>query len=237
MCYSFRLRREPIMRKAVILQSSYIPWKGYFDLIRYADVFVFLDDVQYTKSDWRSRNKIKTDQGVLWLTIPAGTNLHLHIDEVEIHDQRWKAKHQKTIEQYYRRSKFYDANLLSDLYENNITNLSVFNQRCITQICRKLKIECEFVNSRDLGVDGEKTERLVKILQAVEAGEYMSGPSARNYIKESQFRDAGIKLRYADYSGYREYPQLYGEFAHEVTMLDLIFNVGSVATFGYMKDF
>ena len=223
--------------KVAILQSNYIPWKGYFDLIRAVDLFIFYDEVQYTKNDWRNRNKIKTQQGAQWLTVPAGTDLSRKIYEVEIKDTHWKKKHRKAIEQNYRKAPFFEeyAHLLDELYGNAISNLSEYNQVSIERLARALNIETTFIDSRELSCSGSKTERLVDMVSKTGAAHYLSGPSAQDYIEPELFEQAGISLRYVDYSGYPEYPQLYPPFEHAVSVLDLLFNVGPDAG-NYLKD-
>jgi hypothetical protein len=224
--------------KAVILQSNYIPWKGYFDLVNSADVFVFYDDVQYTKNDWRNRNRIKTPTGVQWLSIPAGTNLRRLIHEVEITDQSWKALHKRRITDAYRRAcHFGDCRgILDTIYDNALTSLSAFNQHAIVQVSRLLGIRTEFKDSRDFPLSGRRTERLVDLLLRLGADTYVSGPAGRDYIDEALFREAGITLEYFDYTDYPVYRQLHGAFVHEVTVLDLLFNEGAEAP-RYMKSF
>ncbi len=224
--------------KAVILQSNYIPWKGYFDLVNSADVFVFYDDVQFTKNDWRNRNRIKTAAGVQWLSIPAGRSLRRSIFEVEVADQSWKALHKQKITEAYRRAAHFEDHraLLDTIFDNSLTNLSAFNQHAIVQISRALGIRTTFADSRDFSLRGGRSERLVNLLGQLGADTYVSGPAGRNYLDESLFRDAGIVLEYFDYTGYGVYRQLHGAFVHEVTILDLLFNEGAEAP-RYMKSF
>lgn len=222
----------------VILQSGYIPWKGYFDLINLADEFIFYDDVQYTRLDWRNRNKIKTSVGVKWLTIPVGYKMDWKIYEVEMKKQGWKEKHKKTIEQNYSRAAYFNEfkNILDELYDNDINNLSEFNQRAIRIIAGKLGITTKFSDVRDYSPEGYRTERLIDLLKKSGADKYISGPSAKNYLVENRFEEEGIKLEYFSYEGYPEYTQLYGHFVHEVSILDLIFNEGNNAV-KFMKTF
>ena len=217
--------------KVAILQSNYIPWRGYFDLIHDVDLFIFYDDVQYTHSDWRNRNKLLTRNGPRWLSIPAGHNLKSLICEVEILDQSWKRQHRSIIEQNYRKAPFLkqSQSLLDFLYENSITNLSDYNQRAIRHISALLGIDTQFTDSRLLAVEGGKTERLIGILKKVGATTYISGPSARDYIDESLFDEAGIKLEYKEYPAYPSYPQCFAPFSPFVTVLDLLLNVGTEA--------
>ncbi|MEO6430617.1 MAG: WbqC family protein [Nitrosospira sp.] len=215
-------------KKVAILQSNYIPWKGYFDLIHDVDLFIFYDDVQYTHSDWRHRNKLMTRDGPRWLTIPAGHDLKRLICEVEIPDQGWKQQHRSIIEQNYRNAPFIEESqsLLDFLYANPVTNLSDYNQRAIRHFSNILGIRAEFTDSRLLGVNGRKTERLIGILESVGATKYISGPSARDYIDEPMFAEAGIELAYKEYPAYPDYHQCFTPFSPFVSVLDLLFNVG-----------
>jgi hypothetical protein len=221
------------MRKVGIIQSSYIPWKGYFDIINDVDVFVFYDDVQYTKNDWRNRNKLKTDQGTSWITIPVGKRIDRLIYEVEIHDNSWQKKHWNTIKGSYSRTPYFKQyqEFFEYVYlETEWTKLSTLNHFLLEKISKDyLGIQTEFRDSRKYDAQGEKLERLVDLLIKVEATSYISGPSARRYIDENRFRDAGIELIYKDYTGYPEYTQLFPPFEHAVSILDLLFNCGPAA--------
>lgn len=221
------------MRKIAILQSNYIPWKGYFDIINDADLFIFYDDVQYTKSDWRNRNRIKTPDGTKWLTIDIESNLTQLIYEVKFKKKRWNIKQWETIKQFYGKAPFFKQyrSFFEHLYlEKSYESLAEFNQYAIQQIALEiLGSKTEFSDSRSYNVTGKKTDRLINILQQVTATTYISGPAAKNYIEKSKFIDAGIKLIYKDYSGYPVYPQLYEGFEHGVTILDLVYNVGADA--------
>lgn len=218
-------------RRVAILQSNYIPWKGYFDLIHDVDLFIFYDDVQYTHSDWRHRNKLMTADGPRWLTIPAGHDLKRLICEVEIRDQGWKQRHRSIIEQNYRNAPFISESqsLLDFLYANSVTNLSDYNQRAIRHLSDILGIRAQFTDSRLLSVNGRKTERLIGILEKVGATIYISGPSARDYIDEPRFLEAGIELVYKEYPAYPAYHQCFSPFSPFVTILDLLMNVGPEA--------
>lgn len=217
--------------RVAILQSNYLPWRGYFDLIHDADLFIFYDDVQYTHSDWRHRNKLMTRDGPRWLSIPAGHDLKRLICEVEIPDQSWKQQHRRIIEQNYRNAPFFKESepLLDFLYENALTNLSDYNQRAIKYLSGILGIQTKFSDSRLLAVDGRKTERLVGILEKVGATKYISGPSARSYIEEPMFAEAGIELAYKEYPVYPAYQQCFSPFSPLVTVLDLLLCVGPQA--------
>lgn len=218
------------MKTVAVLQSNYIPWKGYFDLIHDADQFVFYDDLQYTKNDWRNRNKIKTPKGVEWITIPVGTDKHRLICEVEIKDASWQMKHWETIRHHYGKSPcfaHYKA-FFTDVYlGRQWVNLSALNQYLIRTISSDLlNIQTEFLDSREYDLTGQKLERLLGMVIKTGAERYITGPAAKEYIDASRFATAGIELVWKDYSGYPEYPQRFPPFEHGVSILDLLFNVG-----------
>lgn len=219
------------MRKSVvILQSNYIPWRGYFDLIRDADEFIFLDDVQFTKQDWRNRNIIKTSQGAQWLSIPAGSDTNRFICDVEIKDHNWQAKHFKTITQNYSACRYfsnYEHFLRSIYLERRWRSLSELNQYMTVEIAtRFLGLTTVFRDSREFGDMGRSQERLIKILLRTGGTRYISGPSAKSYITDSVFHEAGVELVWKDYAGYPEYLQRFPPFEPKVSILDLLFNVG-----------
>lgn len=238
--YCFSGKGDEIMKKVAILQSNYIPWKGYFDMINMVDEFILYDEAQYTKNDWRNRNKIKTQNGVQWISIPVlKENLSQKINETKIIDQRWKTKHWKTLHNAY--SKANQFRKYSDYFEEiysrcDETFLSEVNYKFIIAINKVLDISTRISYSSEYTFSGDKTDKLISILQEAKAEEYLSGPAAKNYIDEDAFLRAGIKLTYMDYSDYPEYPQLFGEFEHGVTILDLIFNTGKDAK-KYMRSF
>lgn len=224
------------MKKVAILQSNYIPWKGYFDLIAAVDEFILYDDMQYTKNDWRNRNRIKTPQGVQWLTIPAGDDLNRRIRDVAL-DGRWQAKHWKTLQANYARAGHFAevAQWLEPLYlAQPHRTLSEANRRFIEAVCRYLHVPTRLSNSWDYELGEGKTERLVRLCRQAGASQYVSGPAARDYLDVSAFAAAGIDVAWFDYAGYPEHPQLWGPFAHDVTVLDLLFNCGREAG-RYMK--
>ena len=221
------------MKKIAILQSNYIPWKGVFDMMNKVDTFVFFEDVDFTKRDWRTRNKIKTSEGEVWLTIPVkkaprGTKIY----EIEIsQDENWQEKHYKTITQYDKKAKYFEDYkwLLEKVYlEKKWTNLSEFNIFTNILIARELGIKTEFVNSKDLNTTGAKDDKLIEIVKTLKGDYYLSGPAAKDYIVNEKFKKNKIKLAYIKY-GYPEYPQINGEFNHFVTVLDVLFNTGKEA--------
>ena len=218
--------------RVAAVQSAYIPWKGFFDLTASVDEVILLDDVQYTPRNWRNRNRIKTDSGGRWLTIPIKTKGRRtqKICEAEVADPGWAARHWQTILLFYRKAPCFRRyeDLFADLYLGcGETSLSQINRRFIEAICDLLSIRTVLSSSTDYAVGGGKTARLVELCQQSGATEYLTGPVARCYLDEAAFRLAGIDVSYFDYSGYPEYGQLFPPFVHEVSVLDLIFNEGS----------
>lgn len=222
--------------KVAIIQSNYLPWKGYFDIIRDVDLFVFYDDVQYTVRDWRNRNKIKGKDGELWLTVPVSADSReKRIQDVTIADPAWAAKHWKTMRYYYEKAPHFARyrDFFEHVYmERTWTHLSELNQFLIQAIARDaLGLETRFVTSDGFKAQGQKQDRLIDILRQVGATAYLSGPAARDYIDLAGFEAAGIELYYKDYSGYLPYPQAHAPFNHGVSIVDLLFQTGPEAAY------
>jgi hypothetical protein len=229
-----------LKKKIAILQSNYIPWKGYFDLINSVDEFVLYDDAQYTKNDWRNRNLIKTNQGLKWLTIPVRQErLGQKIRETRITDRRWSKKHWASVCQNYSKARHFDRFRIK--FERIYTSLdseflSDINFRFISEINLILGIETHLSWSSDYELIEGKTERLVSICKQCNASVYLSGPAAKDYFDVELARKAGIEVQWVDYNGYPEYTQLNPPFEHSVSILDLLFNKGLDASH-YMKSF
>ena len=220
-----------MVAKCAILQSNYIPWKGVFDMINQVDTFVFFEDVDYTKRDWRTRNKIKTANGDIWLSIPVRKSPRgTKIFQIEISpEENWQEKHYKTIVNNYKKALYFDRyhHLLEVIYLNEKwTNLSEFNIHVTKLLADTLNIKTNFINSVDLRTHGTKDDKLIEICKVVNADFYLSGPAAKNYITPEKFHRAGIELAYIDYGHYPEYKQLHGKFDHFVSVLDVLFNCG-----------
>jgi len=229
------------MKKVAILQSNYIPWKGYFDIINSVDEFVLYDSMQYTRRDWRNRNKIKTPQGTQWLTIPIDSKgkFFQKINETVVAGTEWRSKHWKTIIQNYSKSPFF--NMYKERFEalylhNNELNLSELNFHFIREICSILEINTSFRWSREFTLTGNPTENLLTVCTECEATQYLSGPAAKEYIDLNLFNDAGITVQWMNYSKYPEYSQQFPPFEHSVSILDLLFNEGPQAKL-FMKSF
>ena len=228
--------------KVAIVQSSYIPWKGYFDLINMSDEFVLLDDVKYNGT-WRNRNRILTAGGPRWLTIPVAhdhVEPFLRISDTRVADPRWARKHWDILKSHYHRAPCFPQfrDIFAEVYRELAAEerLSRINGRFITLMCELLGIKTRISWSMDLPAAAGKNERIIAICQALGATEYVSGPAAKVYIEPEQFDAAGIRLTYIDYSGYPEYPQLHGPFDHAVSIVDLIFNTGADAP-RFMRSF
>lgn len=228
------------MKKIAILQSNYIPWKGYFDLINMVDEFVLYDDVQYTRRDWRNRNKIKTQHGLKWLTIPVEHERNdQKIRETKVIDKRWNMKHWKSLVQNYSKAKYFNEYkyIFEELYlECNETYLSQINYKFIITISEILGITTKIRQSDEVKLAGDKTERILHICNDCSADIYLSGPAAKEYFDEGLAKEAHIQVEWMDYSNYPSYHQLYPPFEHGVSILDLIFNEGPNTT-KYMKSF
>lgn len=227
-------------KKIAILQSNYIPWKGYFDLINMVDEFIFYDEVQYTKNDWRNRNKIKTPQGIQWLTIPVRQeSLDQKIKDTKITDKKWNIKHWRTISQNYSKAKYFKdyKDIFEELYLTcDEEYLSQINYKFITTINEILEIKTKLRWSSEFELVDGQTEKLLGICKDCNADIYLSGPAAKDYFNEDLAKQENIKVEWMDYSGYKEYEQLNPPFEHGVTILDLIFNEGDRAK-EFMKSF
>jgi hypothetical protein len=224
-----------IKKTIALLQSNYIPWKGYFDMIAKSNVFVIYDEVQFTKNDWRNRNKIKSSTGLEWITIPVKVkSLHQKISETEIAQNNWKKKHLGTLQANYGKAPFYKESmpLIDELYEINSTLISEINQHMIIAICNYLDIPTQIIRSETLNLQGNKEERIIDACEKLQATHYLSGTSAKSYINIENFQEKHLVIDWMNYSNYKEYSQLHTPFEHGVSILDLIFNKGKAS-----KDF
>lgn len=211
-----------------IHQPNFIPWLGYFYKIYQSDVFVFLDDVQFSNQGMHNYHYIKTSQGSFRLKIPVHKHFRDHINQVRInYDLDWKQKHLKTFSANYRRSPYFDE-VYSDLehfYSIYFPNIAVFNSEIIAFICRKLGIVTRFINSSDLNIDTLREQKIIDICMALEGSTYYSGTGARAYQNEENFKENGLELRYSSFKVF-EYPQLWDGFQSNVTIIDYLMNCG-----------
>lgn len=227
------LSLPPVPRRIAISQSNYIPWRGYFDLIDRVDEFVILDDVQYTRQDWRNRNRIKTPKGAEWLSVAIQGRFGQRVDETLVADPAWAQKHWSKIEQVYRAADHFDA-VAPDLraaYERAGTHekLTDVNRELLDFVLVQLGVTTPLRSSVDLPTHPHATERLITICRALGAEIYLSGPAARAYLDEARFAECGLSVEWMDYSGYPEYPQLHGRFEPAVSAIDLLLNTGAEA--------
>ncbi len=216
-------------KTVAVLQSNYIPWRGYFDIIHDVELFIFYDDVQFTKNDWRNRNRIKTPQGTAWITVPVGQDIGRRICDVAIPDDRWQKAHWKTLSQNYARAPhlarykaFFEDAYLGRRWES----LSALNRHLVEGISAQLGIATRFADSRDYALEGQASERLLGLLRQAGAKTYVSGPSGRDYIDAAAYAAAGIEVAWKSYEGYPEYPQVHPPFEARVSIVDLLFNAG-----------
>lgn len=215
--------------KVGVIQSSYIPWRGYFDFIASVDAFVFHDDIQYTKSDWRNRNRIKTPKGTEWLTVPVHyKEVSQLICETSIdHSTSWQQKHLRKMQESFREAPYAKAalDILASVPLDKFETISNLNIELTKRICYYLCIATPLITSSDLSLVGTKTDRLIDLLKKLNATTYLSGPSADTYLDKQAFIRNRVRLEYKSYD-YDPYPQLWGPFEGAVTVLDLIANCG-----------
>jgi hypothetical protein len=225
-------------KSVAILQSNYIPWKGYFDIIGMVDEFIIYDEVQYTKNDWRNRNKIKTPSGPQWITIPVyQKSLHQKISETHVSNYKWGIKNWNSLRANYTRAPYFKlySTLFEEFYRTVKTPLlTQINVSLINIICDLLGIRTKITNSADYDLKGDPSEKLVSLCKQSQASHYLSGAAAKNYLRENLFNEEGIEIGWMDYAGYPEYQQLYPPFAHQVSIVDLLFNTGPTSR-NYMK--
>lgn len=221
--------------KVVILQPSYIPWRGYFDQIRRADLFIFYDDIQYDKHGWRNRNQIKTHQGKQWLTIPVhskGVTQGVPIKDVHIDwSKPWAKSHLKSLTIAYSKAPHFKEYLplLESFFERRDDFLADFTIATTIELARELDFSTRFMRSSEIdGIEGQKTDRLIALLKRVGATHYISGPSAGSYMEPDKFAAAGITFEFMQYD-YPEYPQLYPPYDPYVSILDQLFMLGPQA--------
>jgi hypothetical protein len=223
---------DNVVKIVSILQSNYIPWRGYFDIMRKSDVFVIYDEVQYTKNDWRNRNVIQTKVGSQWLTIPVKQkSLSQTIKDTKIASNNWTQKHWNAIQLTYAKANHFSEyeTWLSELYSEvkHYESLSEVNVFFLTKILKKLDIHTEIINSEDLHLKGDKNEKLIDSVIKLKGNCYLSGPAAKSYLDIDLFQRNGISVEWMDYSNYAPYQQWGGSFNGAVSILDTIAHCGT----------
>ena len=216
--------------RVTILQPSYLPWLGFFEQMHRSDQFVLYDDVQFTRRDWRNRNRIRVQEGSVWLTVPViqKNKYEQSLLETKIDNSTaWKRKHLETIRCHYSKTPFFDLYFpwCEKVFNSEWNFLLDLSLETIQYLKGQLKINTPLLRSSELGGTGDKTERLISICKQLGATQYLSGESARNYISDKDFSDQGIELEYQEYQ-HPEYPQRYEGFVPFLSTIDLLFNCG-----------
>jgi hypothetical protein len=224
----------------VVTQSNYLPWRGWFDMARQAEALVLLDTVQFTRRDWRNRNRIKTSNGPAWLTVPVEVKGRFHqaVDETRVAGHDWVAQHLRAISLAYRRAPAFAAefpaleallgaagrhDLLSEV--NEALTAGLFNR---LGIATRLLRDSALIPRADLQAM-DPSERLAALVEAVGGRRYLSGPAAKAYLDPAPFARRGIEVAWMEYAGYPDYPQLWGGFEPAVSVVDLLLNTGAQA--------
>lgn len=216
----------------MITQSNYLPWIGYFKLINSSDLFLFYDGVQYTKNDWRNRNRIISNEKSEWLTIPIAYRFFekKKINEIKLPITNWKADHLKRIKNAYRATSYFDQYypILEDALGQNYLYLADLNQKIIQTFAAEFDIKAKFVNDFSFDPNMDKTERLISICNSYGGTEYITTPKSLMYLRREDFIHAGITLNIIDFNSCQKpYPQKIREFDPYVSFIDYIFNQGS----------
>lgn len=217
------------MTTLAVLQPSYLPWLGFFDQVHRADHFVFYDDVQFDKNGWRNRNRVKSKNGPVWLTVPVRSSGRAcqPINEVEIGAGAWQRKHLQTIAQLYAKSPFQNAYLpeLSELLHKGETHLAELDIDICRAMCRWFGLATPTYRSSELGVAGDRNTRLLELCRFFGADTYLSGNAAQSYLDVEFFAANGVKVVWQDFE-HPQYPQLHGDFTPYLSAIDLLLNVG-----------
>ncbi len=214
--------------RLTILQPSYLPWLGFFEQMDRSDKFVLFDDVQFTRRDWRNRNRVRVQQGSVWLTVPVIQQSRQSLMETKIDNSTsWKRKHLETFRLHYSKAPFFDLYFpwCEKVFNREWTFLLDLSLETIHYLKGQLGIDTPMLRSSELGAVGEKTQKLISICKELGATQYLSGEAGRNYISEQEFSDQGIELEYQEYQ-HPEYPQLYPGFVPFLSVIDLLFNCG-----------
>jgi len=215
----------------VILQPFYLPYAGVFELVRMADVFVFYDDVKVSRQNWQCRNQIKTSWGTQWLIVPIVGSNDATIREAALNeDEPWRRKHRSAVEQAYGKAphRAFLLDALVPCWAEPWPDLATLNIATFTRLAELMGVSSEFVRSSELNVPGAASQRILDLCTSLGATRYISGPSARSYLDEPSFEDAGIELCYHRFS-HPTYSQLHGDFVPNLSVVDLLANEGPAA--------
>jgi hypothetical protein len=216
-------------RTIVVLQPGYLPWLGFFDQMRRADIFVYYDDVQFDKHGWRNRNRIKSPAGPRWLTVPVRrARLTERILEVEIDNRTaWARKHIGTIRQFYAHAPYLGSYLpeLEDLLQRRWERIVDLDLAVVELICRWLGLSCRTARSSELGISGQRSQRLLDLCLHFGASRYLTGDAAESYLDVDLFARHNVEVRWQNYR-HPIYPQQHGSFIPYLSVLDLLLNCG-----------
>jgi hypothetical protein len=212
-----------------IHQPQFMPWLGYFDKIIKSDIFVFLDTVQFKKNEFQNRNKIKTAQGWMWLTVPVLYKYPEHIDEVQINNRvDWRKKHMRALEINYQKAPYCRELFptMEGCYAGNAESLSKLNREIVLILLKILGVNKETKVASELtDFPEEPSERLATICEVLGADTYLSGPGGREYLNLEPFHNKEITVTFQEFK-HPVYPQLYGDFVPNLSLVDLLFNCG-----------
>lgn len=217
--------------KIAILQSNYLPWKGYFHLIQSVDKFVFYDVVKYTKNDWRNRNRISSREGNNWISIPiSADSVKLNINEVKLPSHiKWKENHINALYNAYHKAEYYYQviELMNFLKETDTEYLSFINTSLIKFISSKIGINAKFYSADELQIRGDRVEKLVNVCEDLSATTYLSGPAAKDYLAgfEFKFKEKGITIEYMEYPDYPLYKHVHGSISQNLSIVDIIAHI------------
>lgn len=211
-------------------QPVYLPWLGLFHKIALADKFVFFNEVQYLPKDWMNRNKIKTPSGAIWLTVPVlrkGYREH-KTSELEINNNTdWKKKHWRSISLNYKKSPYFEsyAPFFEDVYNKEWQYLADLNEYTLKWFINELGIKVEFLKASDFNFKGTKSDLVLDMCKKLKADKYIFGILGKDYANTNNFLKERINVFFQDYT-HSTYPQLYGDFIPNLSIIDLLFNCG-----------
>lgn len=209
-------------------QPAYIPWLGYFDKIRSSDVYIYMDTVQFEKNSFTNRNRIKTANGPIWLTIPVISKGHLDSDilNLQINDKvKWQKKHFLSIQYAYKNAPYYQEyiNKIARFYEEPVNSFADYCFEYTKFWLNELHIDTEIVRLKDIKVSGSKSDLVLSMCQAMNADVFISGAMGKDYMENEKFEENGIKVVYQDYQ-IKAYPQMWGEFIPCMGIIDFVMN-------------
>ena len=211
-----------------IHQPNYFPWLGYFYKIYKSDIFVMLDDVQFSNEGMHNYHYLKTPQGSFRLKIPVEYKTGNNINQVNVRDELdWRSKHLKTVESNYKKAPFFNLVYpdLEELIKNGSKNLTELNADILLFLCKKFNIETKFVKSSSLDIHSNREQKVIDICLALKGTIYYSGSGAKSYQNEENFLLNGLKLEYSSYK-IMPYEQLWGEFVSNISIIDFCMNCG-----------